>query len=42
MTTADNLIISSGLRNAGTTTTAAEPVSSKLRHITAQPSMQQA
>ncbi len=42
MTTADNLNISSGLTTAGTATTAAEPVSSELRQITAQPSMQQA
>ena len=42
MTTADNLVISSGSTNAGTTPTAAEPLFSELRRITAQPSMQQA
>ncbi len=42
LTTADKRNISSGLTTAGTITTAAEPVSSELRQITAQPSMQQA
>ena len=34
--------IGCGLTDAGTVVTAAEPVSSELRQITAQPSMQQA